>query len=159
MKKIEAIIRKSRFEDGQKASVFWAEYILGMISPKSNSKNVRTTVRMRNSAMGEWNWNTFIKKKLQSMIMVTFTKLFVIRIVANKRSLLSSRLLIFSSEGCFLSAIAFRSDGEREKKAISEADAKPETSKSKPANTMATTAEIEGVCTDIPLKTSANWHK
>ena len=42
---------------------------------------------------------------------------------------------------------------------ISEADAKPETSKSKPANTMATTAEIEGVCTDIPLKTSANWHK
>ena len=44
-------------------------------------------------------------------------------------------------------------------KAISEADAKPETSKSKPANTMATTAEIEGVCTDIPLKTSANWHK
>ena len=54
--------------------------------------------------------------------MVTFTKLFVIRIVANKRSLLSSRLLIFSSEGCFLSAIAFRSDGEREKKAISEAD-------------------------------------
>ena len=93
------------------------------------------------------------------MIMVTFTKLFVINIVANKRSLLSSRLLIFSSEGCFLSAIAFRSDGEREKKAISEADAKPETSKSKPANTMATTAEIEGVCTDIPLKTSANWHK
>ena len=46
-----------------------------------------------------------------------------------------------------------------EKKAISEADAKPETSKSKPANTMATMAEIEGVCTDIPLKTSANWHK
>jgi hypothetical protein len=46
-----------------------------------------------------------------------------------------------------------------QKKAISEADAKPETSKSKPANTMATTAEIEGVCTDIPLKTSANWHK
>ena len=65
----------------------------------------------------------------------------------------------FLIRGCFLSAIAFRSDGEREKKAISEADAKPETSKSKPANTMATTAEIEGVCTDIPLKTSANWHK
>ena len=50
------------------------------------------------------------------MIMVTFTKLFVIRIVANKRSLLSSKLLIFSSEGCFLSAITFKSDGEREKK-------------------------------------------
>lgn len=50
------------------------------------------------------------------MIMVTFTKLFVIRIVANKRSLLSSKLLIFSSEGCFLSAITFKSDGEREKR-------------------------------------------
>ena len=46
-----------------------------------------------------------------------------------------------------------------QKMAISEADEKPETSKSKPANTMATMAEIEGVCTDIPLKTSANWHK
>ena len=100
-----------------------------------------------------------MKKKLQSIIIVTLTKLLVISTVASKLSEFPSKLLIFSSEGCFLSAIAFRSDGEREKKAISEADAKPETSKSKPANTMATTAEIEGVCTDIPLKTSANWHK
>ena len=92
-------------------------------------------------------------------MMVTFTKLFVIKIVANKRSLLSSKLLIFSSEECFLSAIAFMSDGEREKKAISEADAKPETSNNTPANTMAITAEREGACTDIPLETSANWHK
>jgi len=48
---------------------------------------------------------------------------------------------------------------EREKKAISEAEAKPDTSNSKPANTMAMIAEIVGLCTDIPLKTSANWHK
>lgn len=45
------------------------------------------------------------------------------------------------------------------KNAISEADAKPETSRSKPANTMAMIAGIEGACTDIPLKISANWHK
>ena len=93
------------------------------------------------------------------MIIVTFTKLFVIKIVANKRSLPSNRLLIFSSDGCFFSAIALKSDGEREKKALSEADAKPETSKSKPANTMAIMAETEGTCTDIPLNTSANWYK
>ena len=37
------------------------------------------TVSIRNSANGEWKTNTFIKKKLQSMIMVTFTKLFVIK--------------------------------------------------------------------------------
>ena len=55
--------------------------------------------------------------------------------------------------------MALKSEGDNEKNAISEAEAKPEASKSKPANTMATTAEIEGVCTDIPLKTSANWHK
>lgn len=100
-----------------------------------------------------------MKKKLQSMIMVTFTKLFVIKIVANKRSVLSSKLLILSSEGCFFSAIVFKSAGEREKKAISEAEAKPETSRRNPANTIAMIAEIEGACTDIPLKTSANWHK
>ena len=91
--------------------------------------------------------------------MVTFTKLFVIKIVASKRSVFSNRLLIFSSEGCFLSSIILKSDGEREKKAISDADAKPETSKSKPAITMAIIAETEGFCTDIPLKRSANWHK
>jgi len=55
--------------------------------------------------------------------------------------------------------MAFRSDGEREKKAISEAEAKPDTNNSKPANTMAMIAEIVGLCTDIPLKTFANWHK
>ena len=109
--------------------------------------------------MAEWNWNTFIKKKLQSMIIVTFTKLFVISIVANNRSVSSNRFLIFPSEGCFPSSTEFKSDGESEKNAISEAEAKPEASKSTPANTMAIIAETEGVCTVIPLKISANWHK
>ena len=52
-----------------------------------------------------------------------------------------------------------QSDGESEKNAISEAEAKPEASKSTPANTIAIIAETEGVCTVILLKTSANWHK
>lgn len=99
------------------------------------------------------------KKKLQSMIMVTFTKLFVISIVASSRSVSSNKFLIFSSEGCFPSSIEFKSDGESEKNAISEAEAKPEASKSTPANTIAIIAETEGVCTVILLKTSANWHK
>lgn len=55
------------------------------------------------------------KKKLQSMIMVTFTKLFVISIVASSRSVSSNKFLIFSSEGCFPSSIEFKSDGESEK--------------------------------------------
>ena len=93
------------------------------------------------------------------MIMVTFTKLFVINIVANNRSVSSNKLRIFLSEECFPSSIVLKSDGESEKKAISEAEAKPETSKSKLAKIIAITAEIEGACTDIPLKTSANWHK
>ena len=40
-----------------------------------------------------------------------------------------------------------------------EAEAKPEASRSTPANTMAIIAEIEGVFTVIPLKMSANWLK
>ena len=55
--------------------------------------------------------------------------------------------------------MSFRSEGESEKKAISEAEAKAEASRSTPANTMAIIAEIEGVCTEIPLKMSANWLK
>ena len=89
------------------------------------------------------------------MIMVTFTKLFVISIVASSRSVSSNKFLIFSSEGCFPSSIEFKSDGESEKNAISEAEAKPEASKSTPA----IIAETEGVCTVILLKISANWHK
>ncbi len=50
------------------------------------------------------------------MIMVTFTKLFVISIVASSRSVSSNKFLIFSSEGCFPSSIEFKSDGESEKK-------------------------------------------
>ena len=60
--------------------------------------------------------------------MVTFTKLFVISIVASSRSVSSNKFLIFSSEGCFPSSIEFKSDGESEKNAISEAEAKPEAS-------------------------------
>ena len=57
------------------------------------------------------------------------------------------------------SSISLRSDGVREKKAISDAEAKPEANKSKPARIMATIAEKEGAVTVTPLKTSANWHK
>ena len=57
------------------------------------------TVSIRNSANGEWKTNTFIKKKLQSMIMVTFTKLLVISIVARSRSESPRSALIFSSAG------------------------------------------------------------
>ena len=84
------------------------------------------------------------------MIIVTFTKLFVIRIVASNRSVSDNKLVIFLSDGCFPSAITFKSEGEREKKAISEADANPETNNNKPANTIATIADTDGVCTDIP---------
>ena len=48
------------------------------------------------------------------MIIVTFTKLFVIRIVASNRSVSDNKLVIFLSDGCFPSAITFKSEGERE---------------------------------------------
>ena len=58
------------------------------------------------------------------MIIVTFTKLFVINIVASRRSLSDNKSLILESDGCLRSAIVFKSAGESEKKAISEAEAK-----------------------------------
>ena len=60
------------------------------------------------------------------MIIVTFTKLLEIRIVANKCSESSSRALIRLSEEVCPSSISLKSPGDREKKAISEADTKPD---------------------------------
>ena len=88
--------------------------------------------------------------------MVTFTKLFVMSTVAKRVSELSSKLLIFSSEGCLRSSMSLRSVGESEKKAISDAEAKPDANKSAPAAMMASIADKEGVTTVIPLNISAN---
>ena len=93
------------------------------------------------------------------MIMVTFTKLFVINIVARRRSESPNRALHFSSEDDSVHQYHSESEGVSEKKAISEAEAKPEASRSTPASAMAIIAEIEGVFTVIPLKMSANWLK
>ena len=79
--------------------------------------------------------------------------------VASKRSESSSKALMRESEGCSFSSTLLRSEGDNEKKAISDAEAKPEASRSKPARIMAIIADNEGVFTDIPLKISANWHK
>ena len=89
-------------------------------------------------------------------MMVTFTKLFVMSTVANRLSELSSKLLIFSSEGCLSSSISFKSEGDREKKAISDAEAKPDANKSTPAEMIARIAANEGGLTVIPLKISVN---
>lgn len=55
--------------------------------------------------------------------------------------------------------MSFRSDGDKEKKAISEAEAKPEASRSNAAKTIAMIAKVEGAFTVIPLKIVAIWHK
>ena len=77
-------------------------------------------------------------------MMVTFTKLFVIKTVASRLSELSRRLLIFKSAGCESSSTSLRSFGDSEKKAISEAEAKPEANKRMAASMMAKIAENEG---------------
>lgn len=78
------------------------------------------------------------------------------RTVASKLSELSSKLRIFVSEGCFPSSTLLRSEGESEKKAISEADAKPDANKSIPAEIIAITAVKDGGLTVIPLNISVN---
>lgn len=61
------------------------------------------------------------------MMMVTLTKLLVIRIVANVRSESSRSIRIFLSVGVRSRSTSSISEGERLKKAISEPLAKPET--------------------------------
>ena len=118
------------------------------------------TVMTKNSTMTEPpKSTTCAKKKLQSMMMVTLTKLLEIKIVASKRSESLSRDMMRLSEGCSSSSISLRSFGEREKNAISDADTKPDANNSNTAKTMATMAPNEGVATVTPSKSSAKRHK
>ena len=88
--------------------------------------------------------------------MATLTKLLEIRIVANKRSESSFKANILLSAGCFSSSIVFKSVGEREKKAISEAETKPEHPNNNTAKTKATTAPTDGDIIVIFPKVSAS---
>lgn len=54
--------------------------------------------------------------------------------------------------------MVFRSDGLSEKKAISDAEAKPDKIKSKPANIIDIRAGTEGVFTIIPSDIDAIWY-
>ena len=73
-----------------------------------------------------------------------FTKLFEIRIVANNFCDLPNKRLIMRSLALSLSSISLRSAGESEKKAISDADTKPEQKSSAHATTKATNTPAEG---------------
>ena len=87
------------------------------------------------------------------------TKLLEIRMVANKRSESFSKDLIYLSEEWFSSSISFKSFGANEKKAISEAETKPDANNSNTANTIAMIAPIEGGVTTTPSNKSAKRHK
>jgi hypothetical protein len=93
------------------------------------------------------------------MTIATFTKLLVISIVANKCPESFKRCLILSSEKCGCSRIVCKSDGESEKKAISEADAKPDTNNNKTAIMTAIIADKEGVVMDISPKIAVKRYK
>ena len=83
-------------------------------------------------------------------MIVTFTKSFAIRIVANKCSESFNKVLIRLSVLFSCLSTSFISLGEREKKAISDADTNAEHPKSNTANKSATIALILGVITVTP---------
>jgi hypothetical protein len=66
------------------------------------------------------------KAKLRLMMMAMLTKLLDIRMVAKRRSESSNNFLINLSTGSSSSSIALLSTGDSEKKAISDAETKPE---------------------------------
>ncbi len=78
------------------------------------------------------------------MIIVTLTKLFVTRIVANVRSLSSLNFSIHASLGFFSGSMSLISDGERLKKAISEPLAKADTQSNNTAKHAAKTTPKDG---------------
>ena len=80
----------------------------------------------------------------------TFTKLLAIRIVANNRSESAFKAMIFRSDSCFSSSISLMSVGDREKKAISEAEAKPEQRSNNMAQAKATQAPKLGATMVTP---------
>ena len=92
-------------------------------------------------------------------MMVTFTKLLDIRIVANNRSESANKSLIRLSEEWSSSSISFKSPGDKEKNAISDADTKPDANNKSIANDMATIAPAEGDITVTPSNNSAKRHK
>ena len=92
-------------------------------------------------------------------MMVTLTKLLEIRMVANKRSESSNKALIRLSEECSPSSISFKSPGESEKKAISEADTKPDAYNNMTANMIAMIAPTVGDVTVTPSNKSVKRHK
>jgi len=77
-------------------------------------------------------------------MIVTFTKLLVINIVVRSSSESDNNKLMFLSAGCLHNSISLRLAGDKEKKAISEAEANADTNKSNPAKTIAIIAETEG---------------
>ena len=85
----------------------------------------------------------------------TFTKLFVINIVASNRSESVRKAKIRPSDACFPSSIELISVGDKEKNAISEAEANPEHNNKTRAINKATIAPISG---DI-ITTSSNRSK
>ena len=79
------------------------------------------------------------------------------RIVPNNRSESSSNLSIFLSQVRLLCSISFRSFGDKEKKAISEAETNPDAPSKSAAITMAIMASIEGAETVTPSNQEAIW--
>lgn len=91
--------------------------------------------------------------------MVTLTKLFVIKTVVNNSSESESNLLTFSSAECLPSFISFRFAGVKEKKAISDPEAKAETNNSNIAIIIAIIADIEGALIVIASVSPVQKHK
>ena len=86
--------------------------------------------------------------------MVILTKLLEMSIVANNFCDLPSNLLMMRSLALSLSSISLRSEGVSEKKAISDADTKPEQKSNAQANRAATTTPTEGAVNEMEEKAS-----
>ena len=78
------------------------------------------------------------------MMMVTFTRLLVIRMVASVRSESSRSALMLMSPCDFSSSSSLKSAGDSEKKAISDPEAKLDTNSNRQAATPASMVPIDG---------------
>lgn len=86
------------------------------------------------------------------MMIVTLTRLLVISTVVSNCSLSARSEVMRLSESDSLDSILFKSVGDSEKKAISDAEAKAETNNRIPTNTIATKADVVGGVIVVELK-------
>ena len=131
--------KKTAWPDNKSYDGWWGNSTLPKLYYENSEKLVEEIMGVA------VKWVSEPKMKLQSMMTVTFTKLLVMRMVANVRSLSWRSISILRSLALCSTSKSAMSAGERLKKEISDALANPESSSKNTTKKMEITTPRVGV--------------